>query len=388
MAEAELALLGHLIGDGCTLPRQPIHYTTNDMTLAETVAALAIEQFGDAIRPRINRERQWYQVYLAAGYRLTHGVRNPIAQWLDEMGVFGLRSHEKHVPQRVFAQPAKSIARFLRHLWATDGCVHHSSGAKHYMGIYYASSSLQLARDVQSLLLRLSINAVLARRSQGAKGRDQYHVIVSGKGDIERFFAQVGVIGQNKITHGAAIVDALDGKIANTNRDVLPREIWRQHAVPAMQVAGMSARNMQAQLGTAYCGTALYKQNVSRERALRLAQVVGSPDLLKLADSDVYWDEIIAIEPDGDAEVYDLTVEGLHNFVAGDIVAHNSIEQDADIVMFIYREELYDKETDKKGIAELHIAKHRNGPIGVVPMRFDAATTRFDDLTYRTPEGY
>jgi len=56
--------------------------------------------------------------------------------------------------------------------------------------------------------------------------------------------------------------------------------------------------------------------------------------------------------------------------------------------MFIYREELYDPTTDKKGIAELHIAKHRNGPIGVVPMRFDAATTRFDDLTYRTPEGY
>jgi replicative DNA helicase len=103
---------------------------------------------------------------------------------------------------------------------------------------------------------------------------------------------------------------------------------------------------------------------------------------------DIYWDEIIAIEPDGEAHVYDLTVEGLHNFVANDIVVHNSIEQDADIVMFIYREELYDKETDKKGIAELHIAKHRNGPIGVVPMRFDSATTRFDDLTYRTPEGY
>ena len=37
---------------------------------------------------------------------------------------------------------------------------------------------------------------------------------------------------------------------------------------------------------------------------------------------------------------------------------------------------------------ELHIAKHRNGPSGVVPMRFDAATTRFDDLTYPSPEGY
>ena len=119
-----------------------------------------------------------------------------------------------------------------------------------------------------------------------------------------------------------------------------------------------------------------------------MAQVVASQDLANLARSDVYWDEIVSIEPNGEAAVYDLTVEGLHNFVANDIVVHNSIEQDADIVMFIYREELYDKETDKKGIAEIHIAKHRNGPIGVVPMRFDASTTRFLDLTYRTPDGY
>jgi replicative DNA helicase len=83
-------------------------------------------------------------------------------------------------------------------------------------------------------------------------------------------------------------------------------------------------------------------------------------------------------------------VEGRTSHVPmlSDLRESGSIEQDADIVMFIYREELYDKETDKKGIAELHIAKHRNGPIGVVPMRFDAATTRFDDLSYRTPEGY
>jgi replicative DNA helicase len=83
-------------------------------------------------------------------------------------------------------------------------------------------------------------------------------------------------------------------------------------------------------------------------------------------------------------------VEGRQSHVPmlSDLRESGSIEQDADIVMFIYREELYDANTDKKGIAEIHIAKHRNGPIGVVPMRFDASTTRFMDLTYRTPDGY
>jgi len=77
-----------------------------------------------------------------------------------------------------------------------------------------------------------------------------------------------------------------------------------------------------------------------------------------------------------------------HIPMLSDLRESGSLEQDADNVWFLYREELYDKETDKKGIVELHIAKHRQGPQGVVPMRFDAATTQFSDLTYRTPDGY
>lgn len=81
-------------------------------------------------------------------------------------------------------------------------------------------------------------------------------------------------------------------------------------------------------------------------------------------------------------------VEGRTSHVPmlSDLRESGSIEQDADIVMFIYREELYEKESDKRGIAEIHLAKHRNGPVGVVPMRFDTATTRFMDLSYRTPD--
>jgi len=77
-----------------------------------------------------------------------------------------------------------------------------------------------------------------------------------------------------------------------------------------------------------------------------------------------------------------------HIPLLSDLRESGSLEQDADIVLMLYREELYDKETDKKGIASVHIAKHRNGPVGIVPMRFDAATTRYDTLSYRTPDNY
>jgi replicative DNA helicase len=380
MTDDELALLGHLIGDGCTLARHPVHYTTNDLGLAETVAALATNVFGERVKPRVAREREWYQVYLSANYHLTHRVRNPVAEWLDAMGAFNLRSHQKFVPDKVFAQPEAGIATFLRHLWATDGCIKLGSGKHIQPTLYYASSSTRLAYGVQSLLLRLGINATIHRIPQSGKGRDQFHVAVDGKGEIERFLHVVGAIGASKQADRLAILDYLIVRAANTNRDVLPREVWRAVAVPAMQTAGLTARQMQAQLGNAYCGTGLYKQNIGRERAARLAVVVESDELRKLAASDVYWDEIVAIEACGEEEVYDLTVEEHHNFVAGDIVVHNSIEQDADIVMFIHREEMYNPETEKKGIAELHIAKHRNGPLTTIPLRFFNRTTKFADL--------
>ncbi len=81
-------------------------------------------------------------------------------------------------------------------------------------------------------------------------------------------------------------------------------------------------------------------------------------------------------------------VEGRQSHIPmlSDLRESGSIEQDADLVMFIYREELYDKETEKKGLAEIYIAKHRNGPLGVTTMRFDAQTTLFSDLAYYPPD--
>jgi replicative DNA helicase len=385
MSPEELGLLGHLIGDGCTLPTHAIQYTTKDPILAEEVVRLATAVFGDSVRPRIHPERTWIQVYIPPTRHLTHGVRNPVRVWLEELGAFGLRSYEKRVPAKVFSQSPRGIAVFLRHLWSTDGCVHLSHGIGHYANVYYASSSEGLARDVQSLLLRLGLTARLSKHSQGNKGRDQFHVWINGQEDILRFLAVVGALGSNKSVHKVAIVEYLAGKTSNTNRDVIPASVWGIHALPAMATAGISSREMQARIGSAYSGTGLYKQNLSRKRAGRVARAVRSDELELLSISDVYWDLIGAISPDGEDEVYDLTVEHLHNFVAGNVVSHNSIEQDSDVVMFLFRPEYY-KSDERPGIAELHVAKHRNGPTGMVELKFRRDHTRFYNLETRRPE--
>jgi replicative DNA helicase len=69
-----------------------------------------------------------------------------------------------------------------------------------------------------------------------------------------------------------------------------------------------------------------------------------------------------------------------HIPMLSDLRESGTIEQDADVVMFIYREDAYNKDTEKKGIVELHVAKHRNGPVGQVSLLFNERTTKFVDL--------
>src|SRR6185437_8381278 len=326
LSTSQVALLGHLLGDGCTLPRHALQYTTREIDLAHTVAGLAREVFGQRIQPRIERERQWFQVYLAATEHLTHRKRNPIAEWLDGLGAFGFRAWEKRVPERMFRQRAETIAVFLRHLWATDGCIRPSQGTTRYPALYYASRSERLACDVQTLLLRLGINAVLRCRPQGTKGRPQYHVMVMGQGDILTFNDLIGAIGVYKSTSLELCRASVATRIPNTNRDIIPREFWREYVVPAMRRQRMTMRQFQRSIGMAFMGTGLYKQNVSRRRLERIGAVLNDETMLQtLATSDIYWDQILHIEADGEDEVYDLTVPGPSNIVCGSFISHNSI---------------------------------------------------------------
>ena len=63
------------------------------------------------------------------------------------------------------------------------------------------------------------------------------------------------------------------------------------------------------------------------------------------AQDDLLWDELAEITPIGEHEVFDATVPGTHCFIANGIVTHNSLEQDADIVLLLHRDDVYDRES-------------------------------------------
>jgi replicative DNA helicase len=111
-----------------------------------------------------------------------------------------------------------------------------------------------------------------------------------------------------------------------------------------------------------------------------LTSTMASLPSVQPGQDSVGWDKVATIRMAGIEPVYDLTVPSNHNFVANNIIVHNSIEQDADVVLFIYREDYYIEDTDRQNIADVLIAKHRHGATGTVSLYFRKELTQFRDL--------
>ena len=366
MPDAEVILLAHLIGDGSFVRRQPIRYATTDEANVAAVTEAA-KHFGvTAVRDDYAAAR-CVTLRLPAPYRLARGRRNPIAEWLDGLGLFGLRSYEKFVPPAVFALPNDQVALFLRHLWATDGCIWWDKTAD-MARVYYASSSRRLIEDVAQLLLRFGI---LSRTKPTHKTgyRACWQLTVTGAKNQLVFLDRVGVYG-SRGSNVQALVSQLSSKASNTNLDTIPWEVWSRIDVPRLCAA----------MGSNFKPTTMRKHAPSRQTPTTFAGVLHDSDLELLAKTDVFWDAIAEVESIDNQPVFDATISANHNFIGDGISLHNSIEQDADVVMFIYRDEVYHPDSPQRGIAEIHISKHRSGPIGKVELTFLEHYTKFANL--------
>ncbi len=376
-----LILLGHLVGDGSYLSGKPLRYTTSSEDNSNAVATAARREFGLTVNRHEGRGR-WHQLVLSGNGNRWHPAGANL--WLRQLGIFGQRSHQKRLPAGVFQLPNTRVAFLLKHLWATDGCIHVSKkGAA--PRVFFATNSAGLAGDVAALLLRLGIVARIREVRQG-QYRPLYSVDVSGATDQRRFVEVVGGFGPRR-EPAERLELALVGVNANTNVDTLPREAFdRVRALMAER--GISTRRMTELRGTAYGGSSHFRFAPSRAIVTEYATILEDPVLLEAAQSDVFWDRIVEIVPEGREEVFDLTVPGPASWLADGIVSHNSgsIEQDADVVMLLHRDEYYltkeKAEAEQKvNKAQVLVQKNRNGPIGDVELYYAKEYSYFGELT-------
>ena len=374
MPEPELVMLAHLLGDGSFVRNQPIRYASTDEANLTAVAEAALHFGITAVRDDYPAAR-CTSLRLPAPYHLTHGRRNPVAAWLDSMGLFGLRSHEKFIPAQIFSLPQNQLALFLRHLWATDGSV--TTGKSGAVRVYYGTTSERLARELQILLLRFGIIARL-HAVGNTYGHPQWTIDVKGVKDQRRFLDEIGAHGKR----GSGVVQArrrLEAMTAAGRFDTIPSDVW-ERVSQVMKERSISLHRVQATVGSRSRGDLNANICPTRTRVGRIARVLGDAELELLATNDVFWDTISSVESIGHQPVYDATVLGTHNFVANGINLHNSIEQDSDVVILLHREDLYERESPRAGEADLIVAKHRNGPTMTVTVAFQGHYSRFVDM--------
>ncbi|WP_062981681.1 replicative DNA helicase [Nocardia anaemiae] len=375
MADAELILLAHMIGDGSCVERQPIRYASIDEENLTAVAEAATHFGVTAVRDDYAAARVT-TLRLRAPGRLARGKRNPIAAWLDELGLFGLRSYEKFVPQQVFALPNDQIALFVRHLWATDGSVRWDVKGRQAR-VYYASTSRRLIDDLAQLLLRLGVHGRI-KRVPKAGYRDCWHLSVDGADNQTIFLRDIGVHGARGRAAESALTE-LEPIARNTNVDTVPKEVWTK-VRDLLSTKNMTHREFSAAMGSRFCGSAMWKRSPSRSRLARVAVVLDDADIEMLATNDVFWDKIVEITSLGEQDVYDGTVPGTHNFVAQGISAHNSLEQDADMVILLHRPDAFERDDPRGGEADLIVGKHRNGPTATITVAHQLHLSRFVDM--------
>jgi replicative DNA helicase len=314
LPDQEVVLLGALIADGALSQLTPRFCFGPDSKVL-TMVEKAVESYGARIRVTGGRNHGNGLISRGRGAR-----SNPVTEMLERHGLMGLRSADKFVPDAVFGLSDEQIARFLGVMYACDGHVYCSDRLAQ---IGYTTISERLARDVQHLLLRLGIVAtirVLKRPVYEGTGKVAREVRITSQESLRRFCELIPVPG--KEDKQEEVLERLAAAPRSTNTDTLPAEIWDEvlFAKGDRSWADVSETTGRPRNHNWHVG----KRSPSRGLVAELTAAVFSPALEELCDSDIWWDEVESVEYVGEEETYDLDVPGLRNFVADDIVVHNS----------------------------------------------------------------
>ena len=250
----------------------------------------------------------------------SHNSPNPVRLWLEELGLWGKNAHAKRLPDVIFELERPQLALFLNRLFACDGSAYIQHQDQY--GISYCTVSDTLARDIQHLLLRFGINAKLRHRQANYQGekRPFYELRMTARQDVLAFIENIGIFGkEDRLEQVRQLCLSRQPKV---NSDTLPVEIWKRILASkgTQSWETVFAGRYPFALSNLHAG----RRGLSRERLALFADALADQELADLTTSDLYWDRIEAIDYMGMQQVYDLTVPETHNFIAEDMLVHNT----------------------------------------------------------------
>ena len=299
----QVRLLAYFIAEGSLTSTTP-GFTNTDPGILEDFHQQIAELF-----PTLHVRRHSIS-YFPSGPR---SQANPLTGWLRELGLMGKLADAKRFPACVWRWNRERLAEFIKVLMSCDGTVYAMAG---YPRIEFAVASEGLAQDMHHALIRFGIVAKLWKKKDRC-----WRVEITEPMSVDLYQREIGWIGEKAGRFAA------NGRYRRGNLGLLPKAIWRDIRAAA-EMRGLTLSAVATRAGERGAGERGFNPHTSRGisqgRLANYADVLRDRGLAQLASSDIYWDEITSIEPTGEHQVYDLCVPETHNFVAQDILVHNT----------------------------------------------------------------
>ena len=302
----KIRLLGYFIAEGAITVGTP-SITNADSEIVDDYAASVVRHFPDLHI----RRRTGGIAYFASGQRGPKA--NPVRDWLKSLDLWGKKAEHKRFPDCAWRWDKPRLAELVKAIMSCDGTIYAMGG---YPRIEFAVASEGLAQDMHHAFARFGILAKLWRKKSRC-----WRVEITEPASVDLYQRTIGWIGE-KSRRFTPTQDYRRG-----NLGLLPKEIWTEIRAAA-QSRGLTLSAVATRAGERGAGERGFNPHASRGitqgRLANYADVLRDRALAQLASSQIYWDEVTSIEPTGEHQVYDLAVPETHNFIAQDILVHNT----------------------------------------------------------------
>jgi chromosome segregation protein len=328
MTPAIARFLGYLISEGRLTKENQVWFVNQDENVVRDFVSCARDAFG--VEAKVFNYKACAKDVIVFSSVLCEFLEKAF-----DFRVSGL-SRDKVVPSQIFNSGSQIIAQFLSALFEGDAYV--SVGRKEKGGYFeYTSASRELSEGVSSLLLEIGVYSLIRKKAKAAANalagmkRDYYSVYIYGRENSRRLAHQLDFAGEKSKKLRQII--KLRTK-ANPNLDLIP-DIGRIFRV-LVKEAGIKVKRLKKispRLVSYYENRCLPSRQGLSEALSIIAEHGEITGLAKsifeylrlLANSDIYWDEIVSItKVYSEKWVYDLSILGTHNFIAQDMIVHNS----------------------------------------------------------------
>lgn len=310
MPSCKIRLLAYLIADGC--------FRSTAITFSKLDPETRIDfeecvnEMGDSVK-WVNKNRE-AMIVNAPERKWKHGSK--IKKFIKDCGLSNKLSRDKEMPNCIFELPKEQLAEFLNILFTCDGSIFKS-------GIDYCSSNKNLAFSVFRLLLRFGIVSKIRFKDNDFAGA--WVVEIKDVKNILLFCKEIG-FSFNKKKRMQNLIVEFEKKKQKSFLDKVPNSLGLKIKKELEKICDGKSLSPKESLGGQRWKAACFELGRGNDIMKVSLDGVGidSPTISKHLYADVIWDKIESITPIGERQTYDLEVAQHHNFVANDIVVHNS----------------------------------------------------------------